>query len=105
MFRRLSTGEVVNPAWTLFFFPTRWHYDVLMGLDYLRRAGVVPDERCAEAIDLVEKRRGEDADGHWRTLIPVECTSTWRRERAGPAAGTPCGALRVLDWYELRRAG
>src|SRR5436305_13318720 len=29
LFRRMSTGEVVDPAWLQFSFPTRWHYDVL----------------------------------------------------------------------------
>ncbi len=37
MFRSLSTGKVIDPDWTQFSFPTRWHYDVLWGLDYLRR--------------------------------------------------------------------
>ena len=38
LFRRKSTGEVINPAWLKFSFPTWWHYDVLRGLDYLRAA-------------------------------------------------------------------
>jgi len=71
MLRRLSTGEVIvedrkthSPAaWTRFSFPTYWHYDLLRGLDYLRAAGAIADERVAEAIDLVESRR--DADGRW----------------------------------------
>ena len=63
MLRRLSTGEVIDPAWTQFSYPTGWHYDVLRGLDYLRAAGAVPDERVTEAIDLVESKR--DADGRW----------------------------------------
>ncbi len=54
---------MIDPAWTQFSFPTRWHYDVLRGLDYLRRAGVEPDQRVAEAIDLVERKR--DSDGRW----------------------------------------
>lgn len=60
MFRSLRTGEVVNPRWTLFSFPPRWHYDVLRGLEYLRSAGVTPDERCVEAIALLEKKRAKD---------------------------------------------
>ena len=34
LFRRLSTGEVIEPntgVWLRFAFPTRWHYDVLRG--------------------------------------------------------------------------
>src|SRR5512134_1947489 len=69
LFRRLSTGEVIerdregDTAFTRFAFPTWWHYDVLRGLEYLRRASVAPDEHVAEAIDLVESKR--DDDGRW----------------------------------------
>jgi hypothetical protein len=31
LFRRRTTGEVIDPAWTRFSFPTWWHYDVLRG--------------------------------------------------------------------------
>ncbi len=99
MFRRLSTGEVVDPAWTRFSFPTGWHYDVLRGLDYLRSAGVEPDERCAEAIDLVEGRR--DPDGRW----PLENTHPGRvhfdmDEGDGkPSHWNTLRAMRVLAWY------
>jgi hypothetical protein len=55
--------ELIDPNWTKFSFPTRWHYDVLWGLDYLRRAGFEPDERVGEAIDLVGKK--QDGDRRW----------------------------------------
>ena len=69
LFRRRSTGEVIeqdrkgDTVWTRFAFPTWWHYDVLRGLEYLRHAGVTPDERVAEAIELVASKR--DGDGRW----------------------------------------
>ena len=67
MFRRLSTGEVINDRkgshdWTRFAFPTTWHYDVLRGLDYLRRRRRTR-RAVAEAIGLVAKRRQQD--GRW----------------------------------------
>src|SRR6202008_1473089 len=63
LFRRLSTGEVANPAFLELAFPPRYHYDVLRALDYFRAAGVRPDARMAEAVDFVEsKRQGE---GRW----------------------------------------
>jgi hypothetical protein len=37
MFRRLSSGEVINRNWTRFSFPTTWHYDVLQGKPLLLR--------------------------------------------------------------------
>ena len=92
LFRRKSTGEVIDPDWLRLSFPTWWHYDVLRGLDYLRDAGGEPDERVAEAIELVECKR--DADGRW----PLEndasgrgATSRWTMATAGRAAGTRSG--------------
>jgi hypothetical protein len=105
LFRRKSTGEVIerdrkgNAAWTRFAFPTWWHYDVLRGLEYLRRAGVAPDERVAEAIDLVASKR--DDDGRW----PLETQYTGKMlvetdEGEGrPSRWNTLRALRVLDWY------
>jgi hypothetical protein len=104
MFRRLSTGEVINDRkgnhnWTRFAFPTWWHYDVLRGLEYLRRAGVVPDERVAEAIDLVASKR--DGDGRWPLEtrhageMPVETDEGEGR----PSRWNTLRALRVLNWY------
>jgi len=102
MFRRLSSGEIADPAWTQFSYPTYWHYDVLRGLDYLRSAGAEPDERCAEAIELVEGKRG--SDGRW----PLENTHPGRvhfemEEGDGrPSRWNTLRAMRVLEWYDGR---
>jgi hypothetical protein len=100
LFRRLSTGEVASDAFTSFSFPTWWHYDVLRGLDYLRKAGVTPDERCAEAIDLVEKKRG--ADGRWPLENTHLGTVHFEMEEGDgkPSRWNTLRALRVQDWYE-----
>jgi hypothetical protein len=89
LLRRLSTGEVVDPAWTLFSFPTRWHYDVLRGLDYLRSADVAADERCAEAVDLVEKKRGEDGRGDLENTHPGRIHFDMEAGDGSQAVGTP----------------
>src|SRR5262249_48665587 len=64
LLRRRSTGQAISPDWLRFSFPTYWHYDVLRGLDYLRAAGVAPDARIADAVQLVADKRGPD--GRWR---------------------------------------
>jgi hypothetical protein len=103
---RWSTGEVIerdrkgDAAWTRFAFPTWWHYDVLRGLEYLRRAGGAPDARVAEAIALVASKR--DGDGRWPLetrypdVLPVEIDDGERR----PSRWNTLRALRVLWWYE-----
>ena len=102
MFRSLSTGNVIDPDWLQFSFPTRWHYDVLWGLDYLRRAGVEPDQRVAEAVDLVEKKR--DGDGRWPLENPHAGVVHFAMEDdAGkPGRWNTLRALRVLDWYSTQ---
>jgi hypothetical protein len=99
LFRSRSTGEVIDPEWTQFSFPTRWHYDILRGLDYLRRAGVEPDERVAEAIELVEKKR--DADGRWPLENPHAGEDHFAMEDGAgkPSRWNTLRALRVLRWY------
>jgi len=105
LFRRRSTGEVIDQdrkggaVWTNFAFPTWWHYEVLRGLEYLRRAGAVPDDRLSEAIQLVESKCG--ADGRWFLetqypgVMPVQTD-----EGAGRASRwITLRSLRILKWY------
>jgi hypothetical protein len=98
MFRRLSTGEVVDPAWMRFSFPTRWHYDVLRGLEYLRSAGVEPDERCAEAIDLVDTKRGRDGRWHLENTHPGRVHFDIDEGDGEPSRWNTLRAMRVLAW-------
>jgi len=104
MLRRLSTGELIDPAWTKFSYPTYWHYDVLRGLEYMRAAGVAQDGRLAEAIDLVESRRAED--GRW----PLENQHPGRMHFAmddgegRPSRWNTLRAMRVLSWYSTAAA-
>jgi hypothetical protein len=100
LFRRRSTGEVVDPAWTSFAFPTWWHYDVLRGLEYLRRAGVAPDARIAEAIELVASKR--DGDGQWplETRHPGKMLVDMDDGEGRPSRWNTLRSLRALRWYD-----
>ncbi|SRR6266498_1650791 len=73
-----------------FSFPPRYFYDVLRGLDYMRSADVEPDERCAEGIDLVEKKRAVEQPsapcGSWTCTSAAlsDDPSHITHDRAGP---------------------
>jgi hypothetical protein len=99
MFRRKSTGEVIDPSWLQFSFPTWWHYDVLRGLDYLRDAEIDPDERVADAIGVVEGHR--DPDGRWPLQNVHEGEAHFEMEdgEGHPSRWNTLRALRVLDWF------
>lgn len=99
MFRSLRTGEVINKRWLRFSFPTFWHYDVLRGLDYLRSAGIKPDRRVEDAIEVVIKRRHQN--GRWPlNLIHPEFIPLQMETETGRASRwNTLRALRVLKWY------
>jgi hypothetical protein len=87
LFRRKSTGAVVQPQYLEFAFPYYWHYDVLRALDYFRRSDSGPDPRMTEAVDLVRSK--QQPDGCSITSTPVTSTSTSKDPWASPAGGTP----------------
>ena len=99
LLHRLSTGEVIDPAFAQFGFPTCYHYDVLRALDHLRAAGILPDQRMTDAIAMVESKR--DADGRWplehvhddNLVIPME-------EGGERSRWITLRALRVLRWAD-----
>jgi hypothetical protein len=100
LFRRKSTGEVVDPDWLQFSFPTRWHYDVLRALDYFRAAGDPPDPRLSEAIKLVRSK--QQSDGTWllENTHPGAVHFPLDQGDGRPSRWNTLRALRVLRWYD-----
>ena len=97
LLRRKSTGEVIEPDWTKFSYPPGWHYDVLRALDHLRSAAVEPDDRMTEAIEIVEKNRGDD--DRWPLQNPHADVLPFEMETpGGPSHWNTLRALRVLSW-------
>jgi hypothetical protein len=76
LFRRLSTGEVIErdrkggSAWTRFAFPTWWHYDVLRGLEYMRSARVAYENGLVRRSSL--SRRSATAMGCGRLRLGIQ---------------------------------
>jgi len=98
LIRSRTTGGLIDPDWLMFSFPTRWYFDVLWGLDYLRRAEVRPDERLAEAVNLVVLKQG--VDGRWPLENPHPGAVHFEMETdvEGPSRWNTLRALRVLGW-------
>ena len=104
LFRRLSTGEVVEEDWLRFSFPTWWHYDVLRALDYFRdyfrTTGQAPDPRLAEAVALVRSK--QQPDGTWllENTHPGAVHFSMEDGDGQPSRWNTLRALRVLNWYD-----
>ena len=103
MFRSLRTGEIIDERWLRFSFPTFWHYDVLRGLDYLRNAGIKPDRRVREAVEIVRARAHQN--GRWPlNLLHQERIPLAMETDVGSASRwNTLRALRVLRWYNATR--
>ena len=100
LFRRMSTGAVVKPAYLEFAFPYYWHFDVLRALDYFRRSGAAPDPRMAEAVAVVQSRR--QPDGRWPLdrIHPGRVHFDLEGGVGAPSRWNTLRALRVLKWWE-----
>lgn len=110
LFRSLSTGKPIEldrktklPAiWNQFSYPAGWRYDILRALDYLRAAGLAPDPRMGEAIEMLASRA--DASGRWPLGIvhPEEPVAEPGVTEGQPSRWNTLRALRVLDWYSQK---
>ena len=97
---RKSTGEVIDPEFERFSYPTRWHYDVLRGLDYFRATGERPDTRVREALELVRSK--QQPDGTW-LLENTHKGAVHFTMDAGdgqPSRWNTLRAMRVLRWSD-----
>jgi hypothetical protein len=104
LFRRRATGEVPAGRFLEFSWPPRWHYDVLRSLDHFRRTGDAPDERVAEAVQLVRDKR--QSDGTWLLEHTHRGETHFELEDGDgrPSRWNTLRALRVLGWYDAGRS-
>lgn len=105
LFKQLSTGKTIEqdrkggPAWTQFSYPAGWRYDLLRGLDFLRAAGVSPDPRMAEAVEIIASKRGKDGRWSLGMVHPEEVVAEPGATEGSPSRWNTLRAMRVLDWY------
>lgn len=99
IYKSHRTGEVGDKIWVQPVYPHYWHYDMLYGLDRLRRVGVLPDPRATDAIALLRSK--QQADGTWRNERAAYWRGTGNLYR-DPAAWERSGPSRMLTLYALR---
>ena len=57
MYRKISSGEIMNEEFMQLHYPCYWHYDILFGLKVMAEAGYINDPRCSKALDLLESKQ------------------------------------------------
>ena len=98
LYRSHRTGEVVDQAFTRFPFPPQWHFDVLRGLEHFAAVRAPADERLADAVDVVRRRRL--ADGRWPAHRGYSGRYWFEMEEPGPSRWATLRCLRVLRWWD-----
>ena len=101
LFRSRRTGEVPVDDWLRFSFPTRWHYDVLRGLEYFRLAEV-SDPRLGEAADLVRSKRQDDGTWLLENTHAGAAHVAYDEGDGRPSRWNTLRAIRVLDWWDAQ---
>lgn len=99
LFLRRSSGEPVDPRFTMLSYPVRWYYDVLRGLEHFRSADR-KDPRLGAAIELLRSKRLPD--GRWATELHHEGPQLIEvgSGEGGPGRWITMRALRVLQWWD-----
>jgi hypothetical protein len=100
MFRSRTSGQVIDAEWIRFAHPCGYHSDVLRGLDDLRKAGAPPDERLAEALELVRRHRSNDGRWPLDVLHVDQYPPDLGEEPGRPSRWITLRALRALRWHE-----
>jgi hypothetical protein len=60
LYCRKSDARPISDRFLKLAFPPYWHYDILFCLRVLAEAGYLDDERCGDALDLLEAKRLPD---------------------------------------------
>jgi hypothetical protein len=71
----------------------------LRGLDYLRNAGIKPDSRLREAIEVVMQRRHQNGRWPLNRLHPEFVPLKLETGVGSASRWNTLRALRVLRWY------
>jgi hypothetical protein len=102
LYRSERTGDVVRESFTRFSFPPRWFFDVLKALEHFASVRAPWDERLADAVALVHRRRR--ADGRWNNQNHHTGREHFRLEAPRERSRwNTLRALRVLRWADAAR--
>ncbi len=89
LYRKRSTGAIMQPEFVKLHYPCYWHYDILAGLKAMAEAGCINRPECAAALDLLEAK--QLPGGGW----PAEARY-YRLLKTTPAK--PVSNVELVDW-------
>ncbi len=101
LFKSRTDGKVISPHWIRPKYPRYWHYDLLGGLVAMAEMGLIKDPRCADALDLLERKElpagGWPAQGRFYKVSSNMDTSN-RFGSTSPVDWGGLGPRRINEW-------
>ena len=85
LYKRQKDGDIIRGDFAKLHHPCYWHYDILFGLVVMAEADLIGDERCRDALDLLESKRLPDGG------FPAE-------KKYYQATGKPRTGRSLVDW-------
>lgn len=74
LFKRQRDGGLISKEFIRLHYPCYWHYDILFGLKVMAEGGWLADERCDEALALLQSKQVADggfpAEGKYYRSMP-----------------------------------
>jgi hypothetical protein len=90
LYRRRRDGNVISDDFVRLHYPCYWHYDILFGMKVFAETGFIRDERCEDALRVLESKRLPDGS------FPAE--KRYYRLTEKPASGRS-----LVDWGGVSR--
>lgn len=109
LYKRVTNGEIINEDFIRLHYPLYWHYDMLGGLKVLAESGYITDNRCRDALDLLEEK--SLPGGGWTAERRFYSVSEELKAGADNVDWGPTGKTVFNEWvtvdalYVLRKAG
>ena len=85
LYKGQKDGDIIRGDFVKLHYPCYWHYDILFGLVVMAEADLIGDERCRDALDLLESKRLPDGG------FPAE-------KKYYQATGKPRSGRSLVDW-------
>jgi len=110
LYKRRASGAVIRQDFTALHYPCYWQYDILSGLSVMVEAGYIHDERCADALDLLESKRLPDGGfpaeaRHYRVVDTPESAGASLVDWGGVSRRRMNEFVTVEAYTVLRAAG
>jgi hypothetical protein len=101
LYKRQRDGSIINDDFVKLHYPCYWHYDIMFGLKVMAEAGFINDERCNDALDLLESKRLSDGNfpAEKKYYQTIDKTNSTRRKSGSSLVDWGCTSKKKCNEF------